>query len=92
MAKKDNKETIEEFLKRGGTITRLPEQPHTEEEPRVSSTTGPSNTMMTLAEGAQFYAEARTKTKRKPKESKLINFSALPAALMKFVHQNEDKE
>lgn len=87
------KESIEEFLKRGGTITKCPPvlTPEEEVNSRVNSTINTGTTMMSLAEGALFYSESRAKSKeRKKKAEKIINFSALPAALLKYVPKRED--
>lgn len=82
------RETLEEYLKRGGTITKCPAAPLPEEElgNKASPTTVTSTTMMTLAEGALYYAESRAKPKeRKKKVEKAINFTALPASLLKYM-------
>jgi hypothetical protein len=81
------KETIEEFLARGGQITKCAAAPlPNEEENRINPTSATSSTMMTLGEGALYYAESRAKPKeRKKKEDVLINFAALPASLLKYV-------
>jgi hypothetical protein len=81
------KETIEEFLARGGQITKCAAAPlPNEEESRINPTSATSSTMMTLGEGALYYAESRAKPKeRKKKEDVLINFAALPASLLKYI-------
>lgn len=89
------KETVEEFLARGGTVTKCPPAPSPEEElsNRVSSTVSSGATMMSLAEGALFYSESRAKPKeRKKKAEKAINFSALPANLLKYMPKREEEE
>lgn len=78
------KETIEEFLARGGTITKCEPPPQEEETNKVMPTGSASSTMMTLGEGALFYAEQRAK-KEKKKPTKTINLAALPAHLLKFL-------
>ncbi len=81
------KETIEEFLARGGQITKCASAPTPDEEDnRTNPTSATSSTMMTLAEGALYYAESRAKPKERKKiEDKLINFAALPANLLKYM-------
>jgi hypothetical protein len=87
------RETVEEFLARGGQVTKCPPVLTPEEEitNRVTSTVGTSATMMSLAEGALFYSESRAKPKeRKKKVEKTINFSALPASLLKYMPKQND--
>ena len=87
------RETVEEFLARGGTVTKCPSVLSPEEEitNRVTSTVGASATMMSLAEGALFYSESRAKPKeRKKKVEKAINFSALPPSLLKYMPKREE--
>ena len=82
------RESIEEFLARGGTITKCEPGPLPEEQTgnRVMPTPSASATMMSLAEGSLFYSESRAKIKeRKKKSIKEINTAALPACLLKFV-------
>jgi hypothetical protein len=84
------KETIEEFLARGGKITKCDPAPLPDEGslPKASPTSVATSTMMTLAEGALYYAESRAKPKeRKKKEDVIesINFAALPASLLKYM-------
>lgn len=81
------KETVEEFLARGGKITQCPAAPSpSDEEQRTNPTVATNATMMTLAEGALYYAESRAKLKEpKKKEDKVLNFAALPACLLKYV-------
>ena len=82
------RETIEEFLARGGAITVVPPAPEPEETytNKVTPMSGASSTMMTLGEGALYYSESRAKPKeRKKKLEKTINLDALPSRLLKFV-------
>ncbi len=82
------KETIEEFLQRGGTITKCEPAPLPDEVTanRASPAPAANSTMMSLAEGALYYAESRAKPKeRKKKEDPVINFAALPASLLKYM-------
>lgn len=84
------KETIEEFLARGGVITKCDPAPLPDEDlgPKANPTPTANATMMTLGEGALYYAESRAKPKeRKKKEDVIesINFAALPASLLKYM-------
>mgnify|MGYP000924453705 CR=1 FL=1 len=86
------KETIEEFLARGGKITKCDPAPQSneEEDNRTNPTSAASSTMMTLAEGALYYAESRAKPKERKKiEDKLINFAALPTNLLKYLPKKD---
>lgn len=88
------KETIEEFLARGGTITKCEPAPLPEEvlANRASPTPVASATMMSLAEGALYYAESRAKPKeRKKKADPVINFAALPPSLLKYMPKRGDE-
>lgn len=82
------KETIEEFLARGGKITKCEPAPPPEETPaRIMPTPSASSTIMTLSEGALYYAESRAKHKERKDPLKSINFAALPASLLKFIQR-----
>jgi hypothetical protein len=80
------RETVEEFLARGGVVTKCPPQapPAEETTHRVTPTT-PGAGLMTLSEGSIFYAEIKAKPPKKRKETPPINVSALPASLLKYV-------
>lgn len=84
------RETVEEFLARGGQVTKCPAQPRPDEESQTNPTTTASSTMMTLAEGSLFYAETKAKKERKQKPEKTVNFDALPASLRKYVPKKDD--
>ena len=84
------KETIEEFLARGGKITKCDPAPLPDQDslPKASPAPVATSTMMTLAEGALYYAESRAKPKERKKKEDIIesiNFSALPASLLKYM-------
>lgn len=83
------RETIEEFLARGGKITKCDPAPTPDEEngQRVMPTPQASSTMMSLGEGALYYSESRAKPKERKSTKKVetINLAALPASLLKFV-------
>lgn len=86
------RETIEEFLARGGKVTQCPPAPVPEEEHsnRVNSTVSTGSTMMSLAEGALFYSESRAKPKERKKAEKPINFAALPSHLLKYMPKKDE--
>ena len=87
------RETVEEFLARGGKITKCEAAPLPEEvtSNRASPTPAASSTMMSLSEGALYYAESRAKPKeRKKKEEVVINFAALPASLLKYMPKRSE--
>jgi hypothetical protein len=83
------RESVEEFLARGGKITKCEPGPTPDEEltNRVMPTPGAAATMMTLSEGSLYYSESRAKPKERKSTKKVeaINLSALPAHLLKFV-------
>lgn len=89
------RETIEEFLARGGTITKCDPAPLPEEESgdKVMPTSTGVSTLMTLGEGALYYSETRAKPKeRKKKVDKAINFAALPPSLLKYMPRHDKDE
>lgn len=81
------KETVAEFLARGGTINRVPAASR-ERTPEVirNTSTGPAN-LMTLEEADLFFGEAKKGLKpKKVKPSLKIDLDALPPALrQKFI-------
>lgn len=79
------RETIEEFLARGGVITKCATNSPPEEDLKVSPTPSASTTMMSLAEGALYYSESKAKKERKKQSDKTVDFSALPANLLKYL-------
>ena len=78
------RETIEEFLARGGTITKVEAQEIPQDENRVVSTKGGGAQIMSLHDGGIYYAEGRAK-KAKPPIKDTINLAVLPAHLLKFI-------
>lgn len=82
------KETLEEYLQRGGKITKLPPQEAPEDKETVPVVSGGG--LMTLAEGSIFYAEIKPKVIKKKKVK--INLAALPPSLLKYVPQQEQAE
>ena len=84
------RESVEEFLKRGGVITKLAPVVEEEKEQTMMSKSGVSS-MMSLSEGSIYYAEQKAKKASKKKVVITVDFSSLPAHLMKFVPvTNED--
>jgi hypothetical protein len=65
-------ETIEEFLARGGKIEKLPYVPIYTEEKVIHSTTREMPNILTLDEGAMYYAE---KIKRPTKKKYKLDLS-----------------
>lgn len=87
------RETVEEFLARGGVIQKLAPVEETEEEKNKQPTTLPKTgvaSMMSLSEGSLYYAEQKAKKIGKVKVAKTVDFSALPANLMKFIPSRND--
>lgn len=77
------KETIEEFLARGGKIITHPRDEAVRDQlPTVNSTTmGPAN-ILTYGEADLYYGEVRPRRAKKPKKtSKPVDFSILPEAI-----------
>lgn len=78
------KETVEQYLARGGTIEKLPTV-----KPSFAQRVGINNnqtSIMDLDEGAQFFSEFKPK---KSKRVKKIDVSALPDSL-KFMAESLD--
>ncbi len=72
MTKKNNvkRETVDEFVARGGNIEKIPSvEPENKDVNVRRTTTGPA-TLMTLGEGALFFTE---KIKRKKKDKQIDN-------------------
>ena len=83
------RETVEEFVARGGVITRCPAQAIPEwSETKAMPTTVGSSALMTLSEGRLFYSERKPKVSKK-KPALPINVAALPASLLKYVKKEE---
>ncbi len=61
------KESVEEYLKRGGVITRCEYVPVEVIEVSVRSTSGGAPKVMDLSSGAHFFAEVRPSKKQKKK-------------------------
>lgn len=84
------RETVEEFLARGGQITKCPPAPTLEEIHSRTPAHSSGETLMSLAEGALYYSEARAKVKERKKAIKPINKDALPASLRKYMPKNDE--
>ena len=83
-------ETVEEFLARGGVITKCPPAvTPVEEGNKVNPTPSAGATMMSLSEGALYYAESKAKKEQKKVPVKAIDFSVLPANLLKYLPKRE---
>lgn len=87
-------ETVEEYLARGGNVTKLPPA-ETIRQPDVTRKTvasGPAN-IMSLEEADLFYGEARKGSKpKKAKPSLKIDLNALPEALRaKFINKLKEE-
>lgn len=81
-------ETVEEFLARGGSINRIPENARIPEVEVIRKTqSGGPAVIMTLDEADLFYGEARKGAKaKKSKPTLKIDLDALPPALRsKFI-------
>jgi len=83
------RESIEEFLQRGGTITKVAPQEEPEEGRLTSASKSSASQMMSLAEGSIYYAESKARIKAVKKEQP-IDLKALPASLLKFITKNEE--
>lgn len=74
------KETLEEFLMRGGEIQKIPVVvPETKEPTIHSSNKGPA-VIMTLGEGKLYYGEGKI-SKIKKKSAPTIDLDSLPEAI-----------
>lgn len=65
------KETIEEFLKRGGVVNKIPAQAIPETAIPIKTSAASADQIMSLDEGAHFFAENR-KTNKAAKQQILI--------------------
>ncbi|NVM33983.1 MAG: hypothetical protein HWN81_00205 [Candidatus Lokiarchaeota archaeon] len=80
---KTTKKLIEEFLEKGGKITKCPPQ----EAPKSKHEYKPNNagpaTIMTLSEGELFYGEPAKRRKKKELDLSKINLDEIPEELRK---------
>lgn len=79
------RESVEEFLARGGKITKVATQPVPEDDGHKVTPSSPGGGLMTLADGSLFYSEIKEKKEKKKKDVPMINFAALPPHLLKYV-------
>lgn len=76
-------ETVEEYLARGGKITRYPSVVEAESVNTINPMGTSVANLLTLAEADLMYGEARSHKKKKIKVKPKIDFSVLPEALRK---------
>ena len=90
---KKNKESVQEFLARGGKIQFVPNS-QTDKVQTVHSTTSGPVQIISLEEAAVFYSEPDKKLKSKKKKStSRLDISALPLHLRKkFIDNIIDDE
>lgn len=75
------KETVQEYLARGGKITTLPAKEREQPVQAMNPTTaGPAN-LLTYGEADLYYGEAKARKAKKEKIVPKIDISALPPAL-----------
>ena len=78
---KDTKKKVEEYLAKGGKITKCPSEPTPEKEITMKPNHSGLANIMTLLEGALYYGEhARKKKKR---DLSKIDLSTIPENLKK---------
>jgi len=93
----NKKETVAEFLARGGKITRVPTPTPTTKVETIKSTKGGGPaTIVTMDEADLYHGESKKK-KAKKKVLNTIDISALPEALRKkyidgVIHAKENNE
>jgi hypothetical protein len=77
------KETVEQFLARGGQIQRLASiKPDLKQ--RIQLNPKSSQGLMDLDEGAHFFSEFKVPKNKKPNKKTTLDVSALPEHLRKF--------
>ena len=81
--KKTNEQLIEEYLAKGGKITKLPpqESPETQAVYKPSSS-GPAK-IMSLSEGELFYGETSRRKKVKELDLSKVDLDEIPEELKK---------
>lgn len=101
MSKKSKKilfkktETLAEFLARGKTITKLPEQPRKPQIDTLRQNPNGPAVIMSLEDAEIYYGEpSKNKKAKKPKSSSLsIDINALPPALrQKFISKLKEED
>ena len=91
------KETVAEFLARGGKITRVPTPTPTVKAETIKSTKGGGPAVFVSMEDADLYHGEAKKSKAKKKVVSSIDISALPEELRKkyidgVIHDKEEAE
>jgi hypothetical protein len=86
-------ETVEEYLARGGTITKIPTgSSRIKEESLKHQVNGPV-TILSLEDADLFYGEAKPSKAKKQKPSLKIDLNALPESLRnKFLAKLKNEE
>ncbi len=86
------KETVEEYLARGGKITKIPYVPPEQKANKLkTNTSGGLPTLMSLDEGAHFFAEKKKKKTISSEDFlKKIEDSSLSPELVKQLTKKED--
>ena len=78
------RETFEEYLARGGKITKIPTKEAPDQRESVKSTAPPGPVViMSLAQADLYYGERKVSKKTKVKVKPTIDLSALPPELRK---------
>lgn len=82
MKKSNKKESIEEYLARGGQVTKVArvDDPVTPTPTIAPMTTGPAN-LLTYGEADLYYGEVRARKPKKSKPVQKIDIDSLPKAL-----------
>ncbi len=82
MKKSNKKETVQEFLARGGQINKVEKLDNRVETTTVNSVnSGGPAIIMSYGEADLFYGEVRSRKPKKMKQREKIDFSVLPEAL-----------
>lgn len=83
------KETIEEFLARGGRIQKFEcVEPEEKNQPIRSNTTGGLPEIMTLSDGAHYFGETRKKKPTRKDFLKKLEKSNLPKEVIDSLTKN----
>jgi hypothetical protein len=78
------RETLDEYLARGGKITKIAAQPIPEAGVQTAAATTGGSGLMTLTDGSLYYSDAKPRVVKK-KEFPAIHLAALPPHLLRFV-------
>lgn len=83
MSNKFKKETVEEFLARGGSIKKIPSNVETESpETIISRSAGGPVTILSMEDAELFYGKGKPLKPKKSTQSR-VDMSALPESLRK---------